>query len=129
MDTKLKQIAPILLRITMSLIVLWFGYAQVTNPSTWLGFLPSWTKSLPITQLDLIYFNGVFEIVFGIFLLMGFYTRFVALALALHLFDIAYTVGYGALGVRDIGLAVSTLVVCFNGIDSACLDKIFVNKV
>ncbi|MEI6478815.1 MAG: DoxX family protein, partial [bacterium] len=107
------------------IIILWFGYQQIVDANSWLGFLPPWTTSLPISQIDLIYLNGTFEIVFGIFLLLGFYTRFAAVMLALHLFDITYTVGYDAIGVRDMGLAMSTLVVFFYGADSLSVDKIF----
>ncbi len=124
-DIKLKKIAPVLLRLSMSIIILWFGYQQIVDANSWLGFLPPWTTSLPISQIDLIYLNGTFEIVFGIFLLLGFYTRFAAVMLALHLFDITYTVGYDAIGVRDMGLAMSTLVVFFYGADSLSVDKIF----
>lgn len=125
LDAKLKRIAPVVLRIGMSLVVLWFGYEQVTDVNSWLGFLPTWTADLPISQVDLIYLNGIFEIVFGLFLLAGFYTRFVALMLALHLLDITYTVGYSAIGVRDLGLGISTFAIFFLGSDSACIDRVF----
>jgi len=112
----------------MSLVVLWFGISQVTDAPSWLAFLPDWTASLPVSQTSIIYFNGTFEIVFGALLLFGFYTRFVALVLALHLFDIAYTVGYDAIGVRDFGLALSTLVVFMQGSDPFSIDERFRNK-
>jgi uncharacterized membrane protein YphA (DoxX/SURF4 family) len=121
---KLKIFAPTFLRISMSVVILWFGIQQVTDPTSWLGFLPSWTTSLPISQIHLVYFNGTFEIVFGTFLLLGFYVRIVALLLALHLFDIAYVVGYDAIGVRDFGLALSTTAIFLYGADVFSLDTI-----
>ena len=121
---KLKIFAPTFLRISMSLVILWFGVQQVIDASSWLAYLPAWTTSLPISQLTIVYLNGTFEIIFGTFLLLGFYTRIVALVLALHLFDIAYTVGYDAIGIRDLGLALSTLAVFFYGSDAFSFDKL-----
>jgi uncharacterized membrane protein YphA (DoxX/SURF4 family) len=119
---KLKTLAPTFLRISMSLVILWFGVQQIIDPTSWLGFLPAWTASLPISQIHFIYFNGTFEIIFGIFLLIGFYTRIVALVLALHLLDIAYTVGYNAIGIRDLGLALSTMTIFLYGADGLTFD-------
>jgi uncharacterized membrane protein YphA (DoxX/SURF4 family) len=121
---KLKISAPTFLRICMSLVILWFGIQQVTDAPSWLAYLPSWTTNLPISQTTIVYLNGTFEIIFGLFLLIGFYTRIVALILALHLLDIAYTVGYDAIGIRDLGLALSTLTVFLNGADAFSFDTL-----
>lgn len=121
---KLKIFAPTFLRVSMSLVILWFGVQQVTDASSWFAYLPAWTTSLPISQLTIVYLNGTFEIIFGTFLLLGFYTRIVALVLALHLLDIAYTVGYDAIGIRDLGLALSTMTVFFYGADAFSFDKL-----
>ena len=61
--------------------------------------------------------------IFGLLLLFGWQTRIVALLLALHLFDIMWTVGYGEIGVRDFGLAMGTLVVFMNGPDLFCVQE------
>jgi len=108
----------------MSLVILWFGVEQIIDPNSWIGFLPSWTTSLPISQIHFIYFNGAFEVVFGTFLLIGFYTRIVAIVLALHLLDIAYTVGYNAIGIRDLGLALSTAAIFLYGADAFSFDML-----
>lgn len=116
--------APAIVRIGISLVVIWFGVQQMQNPISWLPVLPEWTQSLPISQVALIYLNAWFEIVFGLLLLVGFYTRPVALLVALHLLDITFTVGYGAIGVRDFGLAMSAMAIFVNGYDKLCVDKI-----
>jgi uncharacterized membrane protein YphA (DoxX/SURF4 family) len=121
----MKNFAPIFLRITMSAVILWFGVSQLADPNSWLGFLPTWTASLPISPVHLVYLNGWFELTFGFALLCGFYTRFVAILLALHLFDIAYIVGYTAIGVRDFGLATATLSIFFYGWDYWSVDRLF----
>ncbi|MDD5318322.1 MAG: DoxX family membrane protein [Candidatus Pacebacteria bacterium] len=121
----MKSFSHILLRISMSLVFLWFGFQQLASPTDWIGFLPTWTVSLPISQIGFVYLNGWFEVVAGLFLLAGFYTRAAALLLGLHLLGIAYTIGYGAIAVRDVGLALATLSVFLYGRDKWSLDKKF----
>lgn len=121
----MKKFAPILLRLSMAVVIIWFGWSQLTDPNSWLGFLPDWTKTLPISQMALVYLNGWFELTFGLALFFGFYTRFVALLLALHLLDITYIVGYNAIGIRDLGLALATISVFLFGSDSFSADVLF----
>ena len=121
----MKKFAPILLRVSMAAVIIWFGSSQLSDPNSWLGFLPDWTKTLPISQIALVYLNGWFELSFGLSLLFGFYTRFVSLLLALHLLDIAYIVGYNAIGIRDLGLALATISVFLFGSDSFSIDALF----
>lgn len=112
----------------MSVVVLWFGAQQLLDASTWVGVLPAWTEGLSINPITLILLNGWFEVIFGLALLFGFYTRIVALLLALHLFNIVLTVGYNDIGVRDFGLAVSTLAVFLFGSSRLAIDNLFVRQ-
>ena len=59
----------------------------------------------------------------GTLMLVGLYTRVSSFILALHLFGIAFSIGFNSLGIRDFGLAFATLVVFLNGVDELCLDK------
>lgn len=125
LSAHMRNLAPIVLRIGLSLVVLWFGVEQIIDVRSWLGFLPAWTAALPISQTGIIYLNGAFEIIFGGCMLLGLYTRFVAIFLALHLFDITYVVGYDAIGVRDFGLAIGVASVFLFGDDTFSLDTFF----
>lgn len=120
---KMTSSAPIVLRIGMSLIILWFGIQQIIDVTSWIGYLPEWTATLPVSQSSLVYLNGSFEIIFGVFMLLGFYTRISALFLALHLFDIVYLVGYDATGMRDLGLAIAISAIFLYGPDRCCIDE------
>jgi uncharacterized membrane protein YphA (DoxX/SURF4 family) len=116
--------APSLLRYGMSAVILWFALAQLFNAAEWLAYVPdSITKMTGISAITLVYFNAIFELIFGVLLVFGWQTRIVAFLLAVHLFDIMYVVGYGEIGVRDFGLAVATLVVSMNGADPLCIQK------
>ena len=120
---RLQRYAPVLLRLGMSAVVLWFSLQQFFNAEAWTAYVPDSVVTLShLSAVTLVYFNALFELVFGIMLLIGWQTRIAALLLALHLFDIMWVVGYGEIGVRDFGLALATLVVFMNGSDPFCVQ-------
>src|SRR3989338_3965153 len=90
---KMLALSPIVLRIGIGLVIMWFGLQQIANPSGWVVYLPEFTKSLPISQINFVLLNGYFELVFGALLIAGFYLRIVALLLALHMAGIVLSVG------------------------------------
>lgn len=120
---KAKRFAPIILRIAMALLFLWFGTSQIMSPTDWIGFVPQSIVTLTgMSATTIVFFNGLFEIIAGSMLLLGLWTRVVAALLFLHMLDIAFTVGLDAIGIRDLGLAVATFVVFLNGADWWTLD-------
>ena len=114
-----------ILRIGMGLVVLWFGYQQLSDALPWIGYLPSWTSALPISQITFVHLNGWFELTLSLLLLCGFYTRAVALLLALHIANIAFIVGYNAIGVRNFGLSVALFSLFFSVPDEWSCDMLF----
>lgn len=109
-DQLLKHYAPLILRIGLALVVVWFGSQQLLHTSEWLSYIPdSIIKLTHFTANTLVHINGAFEIVFGLALLFGIEIRLVAFLLMLHMFDITVIVGYDQIGVRDFGLAMSLL--------------------
>ena len=119
----IESSAPIVLRIGMSIVILWFSTQQFLHADVWTAYVPDSAVAFAhVSATTLVYFNAVFELIFGLALLFGYKTRIIALLLALHLFDIMYVVGYGEIGVRDFGLAIATLVVSMNGSDPLCIS-------
>ncbi len=107
---KMKTFAPATLRTGLSLVFLWFGTQQLLYTSMWVKLIPqSLIDMTGFTAETFVRFNGSFEVVFGICLLLGLFTRVVSLLLALHMLHITFVVGYNAIGVRDFGLAISTV--------------------
>lgn len=129
MNEKLVRIAPALLRYGMSLVFLWFAYQQLTDTARWTSLVPEYVVSLSgLSAAMLVYLNGLFELVFGILLILGLFTRISALLLALHLIEITVTVGYNAIGVRDFGLCIATFAIACFGKDFLSLDTIMDKK-
>ncbi|MEK7645302.1 MAG: DoxX family membrane protein [Patescibacteria group bacterium] len=125
----LPQYAPTVLRVGISLVFLWFAFQQLTNTDAWTGFVPDLAVSLSgLSAETLVLFNGVFEAVFGLALLVGFYTRLAAALLSLHLFHLVFVVGYSAIGVRDFGLAVATLSIALAEVDRWTLEAFLMRR-
>jgi uncharacterized membrane protein YphA (DoxX/SURF4 family) len=115
--------APVVLRYGLVALFLWFGLSQVLNPEMWIAWVPEWVDGvLGLSAIDIVLINGWLESVGGSLLLIGFQTRLVALILSLHLFFIAFEVGYNDVGVRDFILAVATLALFMFGPDKYSLD-------
>lgn len=120
---KYRNYAPIVIRIGLSLVFLWFGLNQIFDGSSFLGWLPQWVHSLPIEPLTLILFNGIFETLFGVLLLIGLFTRISALVLGIHLLGIAVSLGYNDVAIRDFGLAAAVFAIFLHGHDKWSLDR------
>ena len=125
---KMKVFTPVILRIGLALVFLWFGSQQIFNADMWTSFIPSWMIAIGFNPTFLVHFNGAFEIVFGLCLLAGYFTRTTALLLALHMLDITITVGYSSIGIRDFGLFIATFAIFLYGADVWCLDNFFGKK-
>ncbi len=120
---KLKSYSPIILRIGLALVFLWFGFNQITDPTSWYGFVPDSVSTITgLTIARIVFLNGLFEIIAGTALAFGLFTRVAAGLLFLHILDIAFIVGLDSIGIRDLGLSVATFVIFLNGMDRATLD-------
>ncbi len=132
--------AAAILRIGLGLVFLWFGVFQLVNPSSFLGYVPSFlydhgkqvSHEHPFQFIHdiphpgahfVIMFNGAFELIAALLLLGGLYTRIAASLLAIHLFFIITSLGYNDIAVRDFGLMISTIAIALHGPDKYCLDQ------
>ena len=125
----IQPYAPTVLRVGLSLVFLWFGSQQLLHTSSWVGLIPDSVVSISgFSAVTLVYINGTFEVVFGLCLFLGFFTRISALLLAIHLLQITFIVGYNDVGVRDFGLSMATISVFLFGPSKCSLDEFFVKK-
>ncbi|OGG57624.1 hypothetical protein A2853_01820 [Candidatus Kaiserbacteria bacterium RIFCSPHIGHO2_01_FULL_55_17] len=121
--SNIGQFALPMLRTGLVILFLWFGLSQVMAPGDWVAWVPQWTESLGLSATMIVLLNGLFEVVLGVLLAIGFYTRVAALLLSLHLFFVAYEVGYNDIGMRDFALAVATLSLAMFEPDQCTVDK------
>jgi len=128
-NIRMKKFAPVVLRIGISLVFLWFGSQQLLHTAQWTALIPQSVMDMShLTAVTLVHINGAFEIVFALALIIGFHIRITALLLALHILDIIYVVGYGQTGVRDFGIAIGTIAVFLYGMDGWSLDRYLSNR-
>ncbi len=137
-----NEFGPIILRLGICVVFLWFGINQIVRPADYIGYLPSFLLenqnpsgmpmmmqvfSAPSYLNYLIIANGGFEVIFVILLLVGFWTRLAAFILGVHLFLITGHLGIeGGLNdtvLRDLGLSLATMAITFFGADKWCWDK------
>ncbi len=121
---QLKEYAPAIVRISLSLVFLWFSFNQFFLTNNFIDLIPSWVVSLSGISPDMfVILNAILEFAFGMFLLLGIHVRLSAFILGLHLLGIAFSLGYGTTMIRDLGLALATLSICFQGNDILCIGK------
>ncbi len=126
---KYGKYSPLLLRTGIAVVFLWFGFSQLKDPSSWIGMIPAYAISLsPFSPSALVFFNGIFELVFATLLLLGLFTRFTSFILGLHLLHITTILGYGAIAARDFTLAIASFSIFLHGPDIFGLDMILWKK-
>ena len=98
-----------MLRLGLAGVFLWFGFSQLLNSLAWVSMVPEWASNmLNMPPAMIVMGNGIFEVVLGTLLAMGFFVRIISVILALHLLPIALQFGMVANGIRDLGLSVAT---------------------
>lgn len=119
----------VLVRIGISLVFLWFGIEQLLHPQMWLALVPNYAVNLShLSANTLVLTNGVAEVILGLLLILGIWTKLVSGLLSLHAIHIFTIVGYNAVGVRDFAVAISTISIFLNGADNWSLDRYFKEK-
>jgi len=123
-ERTLHALAPVVLRLGLAALYLWFGLSQLLSPEAWTIWVPAWAVSLlALDAQTVVLLNGGLETAAGAFLAFGIFARYAALLLALHVFIIIVDMGATAIGVRDFAIALSTLALALGGSDWLSLDR------
>lgn len=120
-----EKYAPALVRIAIGLIFVVFALDQFIRPEYWFGYLPGWVVSIGVAPETLIMLNATFDMLLGVALLAGLFTRIAAIVATLHLFSIALSLGYNDIAVRDIVLGIIALAIALQGPDRYCAERQF----
>ena len=102
-----------IVRVVIAGVFLWFGTNQLISPSDWTNWVPLWMDAFPIPTETLVIMHGLFEVVFGLALIIGFQTRIAAGMLAASLLFTVVHLPYGALMIRDLGITLVTAALVF----------------
>jgi uncharacterized membrane protein YphA (DoxX/SURF4 family) len=105
---RLEPYAPLVARLALGLVFLYFGYNSLFNPTMFARLVPAWTGSLGAAE-TLVRIHGAIELTLALCLIFGFRVRTVATILFLDLLHIASRLGWGPTAVRDLGLSVVAL--------------------
>lgn len=117
-----KELSNALVRWGVALVFLWFGTQHYIATDKWTGLIPEFLTGIMSANVWVL-FKGTVDILFGILLLLGVFTRVSALVLSIDLFLTTLVMGYSPTGVRDFGLTLAAISVYLNGIDKFCLRK------
>ncbi len=119
-----SRIAPVVLRLGLVFVFVWFGLNQILFPARWESYIPDWVVSTTGQSAQtFVYMNALFELVCAVLLALGSRIRIVATLLAIHMLTIVVEIGFTAQGVRDIGLMFALISVALHGPDTYSFDK------
>lgn len=123
MNTKrFSAYAPVVLRLSLTAVFVWFGVSQLSNAAAWTSLVPEWATGISgMSATTIVQLNGIFEVIAASLLAIGVYAPLVAALLAVHLFVITSHLGMTAIGVRDFGLSFATLSIALFGDDNYCV--------
>jgi uncharacterized membrane protein YphA (DoxX/SURF4 family) len=99
--------APTAARVTLGLVLLWFGIHELTQPSLWTGYVPLLSPASKLA-IGLVLFHGWVLSVLGVALALGVAPRLAAAASALLLAEIVVSLtvtgGLSDIVARDFGV-------------------------
>ena len=105
-SARYSQIA---LRIGLALVFFWFGISKFIMPQYWIdAWMPQSIQHLVtlihLTPKDFIFLNAIFEILVGVSLLTGFFTRIFSSVAIVFLLMVTLFNGVTEVTIRDVGL-------------------------
>jgi uncharacterized membrane protein YphA (DoxX/SURF4 family) len=109
--------APLAGRVLLGLVLGWFGYHELVQPSLWTGYVPALSPASSVVVLAVLA-HGWLLLILAAALIAGIATRIAAAIAAVTLLEIVVsltvTAGLSDLVLRDLG--VLGLAICLTGI-------------
>ncbi len=107
---RMHDYSPLVLRLGVAFVFIWFGWSGISNTDMWTSLVPTWALAIaPATTL--VWLHGMFELIFGLLLFAGIWTRGVAFFLLLSLIQTLTLLSWGPVMVRDIAIMIVLLAV------------------
>jgi uncharacterized membrane protein YphA (DoxX/SURF4 family) len=99
--------APTIARVLLGLVLAWFGYHELVQPSLWTGYVPV-VSATSTAAVVLVLAHGWLLLVLAVAAIAGIATRVVAAVAAVLLLEIVIslwvTAGLSDLTLRDVGV-------------------------
>lgn len=99
--------APTIARVLLGLVLAWFGYHELVQPSLWTGYVPVVSATSTLAVL-LVLAHGWLLLVLAVAAIAGIMTRAVAMVAGLLLLEIVISLtvtgGLSDLTLRDVGV-------------------------
>lgn len=102
-----RAIAGLLLRVSLGGLFLYFGLQALLEPNVALSYIPSYVDFLATNTFITIW--GVIEIIIGLMLVLGVFTKWAAFAAAALLVPIIISLGLNEVAYRDIVILFAAL--------------------
>ncbi len=120
-----QGLSTFILRLGLGFVFSWFGLDKLLNPQNWQGYItPALAKLIFIDMSLFILLLGILELVIGLMLLLGLFTRLVASVAAVQLLVIIISLWFNEITVRDIGLFSIAVSLILNSSNYLALDKL-----
>lgn len=96
------------LRFGLGVVFLYAGIAAISDPTTWVSFVPAWISAI-LSPLSFLWIHAIAELILGVSLILGIYIPIASLAGALDLLSILVFYGIDAITFRDVGLFLAAI--------------------
>lgn len=108
-----RRTAELLLRVALAFSFFYAAVSSFFNPTSWLGFFPSWILALfspALSSLQVLYAFSALEVALGLWLLSGLYLVSAGVLSAVLLVGVvAFNIGAMEIVFRDLSLAIASL--------------------
>ena len=112
----------LLIRIGLAAVFIYAGIHTLFNYQSWIGFVPGWIQSILDPKIFL-YLHSGFELILGIFLLIGFFLPITSLLTFFDIFAILIFYGVDDVTFRDFGLMMASLALFLLSREKSKVDK------
>ncbi|MEK6860422.1 MAG: DoxX family protein [Nanoarchaeota archaeon] len=120
-----SKLSNLFIRIGIGFVFFYFGIDKFFHTQAWMNWIPpKLTFILPISAQTFTYILGVIEMVIGLFVFIGFFTRIFATIASVILLAIIVSIGFNEVAARDITILITTISLIFSGSNIFCIDNL-----
>ena len=122
----MKEHATVSIRLGLGVVFGWFGVDKFIHPEAWFKWVPAWVSGIaPVPPNMMMYAQGGLEVLIALFLVLGLFTRVIAVIASVLLAGIILSSGgIHDITIRDLGLFSAALSLAFSGASVFSIDRL-----